>query len=175
MKPACAVVLASLLLLVSACARKVDDPADVQAVKDAIAEWDLAWNAGDADKVASLYTAEAIAMAPNQPAGVGREAIRASCRKYFSQFSEENRSIVEDLHVSGDLAVARGTQETRTTSRAGGRPIQDKSKWLSVFRRQGDGSWKIFWEIYNSNLPVSGAVNPPAALPTRDPAPAVKR
>jgi uncharacterized protein (TIGR02246 family) len=143
-----------VLLLFSACARKVNDPADVQAIKDANAEWDKAWNAGDAEALASLYTADAIAMAPNQPAGVGRDTMREANRKYFDQFRDENRSVVDGVRVSGDLAVARGTQETRATVKASGHSFQDKSKWISSYQRQPDGSWKILWEMYNSDLPV---------------------
>jgi uncharacterized protein (TIGR02246 family) len=147
-----------VLLLFSACAQKVNDPADVQAIKDANAEWDKAWNTGDAEALASLYTADAIAMAPNQPAGVGRDAMRDANRKYFDQFSDENRSVVDDVRVFGDLAVARGTQETRTTVKASGHSFQEKSKWISAYQRRPDGAWKIMWEMYNSDLPLADSL-----------------
>jgi len=95
MRPVYAAILSVLLLLLLACTRKVNGPADVLAIKDVDAAWDRAWNAGDAEALASLYTADAIAMGPSQPAEVGREAIRASNRKYFDQFSDENRSVVK--------------------------------------------------------------------------------
>jgi uncharacterized protein (TIGR02246 family) len=158
MKSICPISLCILLSLLSGCARKVNDPADVQAIKDANAEWDKAWSAGDADALASLYTADAVAMAPNQPAQAGRDALRISSRKYFDLYSEENRSVVDDVRVSGDLAVARGTQETITTAKAGGTSFEDKSKWISAYQRQPDGSWKILWEMYNSDLPVSDSL-----------------
>ena len=151
-------MLAVLSLLVPACARKVNDPADVQAIKDATESWDKAWNAGNVEALASLYTVDAIAMGPNHPAQADKDAIRASSQKYFDQFSEENRSIVEDVQVSGDLAVARGTQETRTSPKSGGYSFQDKAKWITVFQRQTRGSWKILWEIYNSDLPVADSL-----------------
>jgi len=147
-----------VLLFFSACAQKVNDPADVQAIKDANAAWDKAWNAGDAEALASLYTTDAIAMAPNQAVQAGRDAMRTSSRKYFDQFSDENRSVVDDVRISGDLAVARGTQETRTTVKSGGYSVRDKSKWITAYQRQPDGSWKAFWEIYNSDLPVADSL-----------------
>ena len=42
MKTTYAVILCVLLLLVSACAQKVNDPADVQAIKDTGSAWDKA-------------------------------------------------------------------------------------------------------------------------------------
>jgi ketosteroid isomerase-like protein len=69
-----AVGLAMSLSLVTGCTQEVDDPAGVQAIKDGNATWDKAWNAGNAEALASLYTADAIVMGPNEPARVGREA-----------------------------------------------------------------------------------------------------
>lgn len=148
-----AIIACLLLVLSSGCRRRENNAADVQAVKDAIAAWDNAWNAGDCEMLASLYTPDAVAMPPNTPASVGMNAMRLSCKKDFEQFKEENRSLVEDVRVSGNLAVARGTQEASTTPKKGGNPVRDKEKWIVVYQRQTDGSWKILWEIYNSDLP----------------------
>ena len=51
MKTTYAVILCVLLLLVSACAQKVNDPADVQAVKKSVDDYAKAVNAGDADRL----------------------------------------------------------------------------------------------------------------------------
>lgn len=55
--------------------RRNNNAADVQAVKDAIAAWDKAWNVGDCEMLVSLYTPDAIAMRPNMPASVGMNAM----------------------------------------------------------------------------------------------------
>ena len=159
MKTAFAVTLCVLLLLVSACAQKVNDPADVQAIKDTQPAFDKAWNAGNAEGVASgFYTADALRMGPNEPALVGQEAIRTSLQKYFDQYASEGRDVAEDVRVSGDLAVARGGCEGKESLKAGGYSAQFKCKWVTAFQRQPDGSWKAFWDIYNSDLPVADAL-----------------
>jgi uncharacterized protein (TIGR02246 family) len=161
MKTTFAVILSVLLLLFSACAQKVNDPADVQAIKDTQPAFDKAWNAGNAEAVASgIYTADATKMDPNQPALVGKDAIRASLQKYFDQFSGEGRNVAEDVRVSGDLAVARGTFEGKENLKAGGYSAQFKGKWMTAFQRQADGSWKAFWDIFNSDLPVADSLSP---------------
>ena len=159
MKTTYAVILCVLLLLVSACAQKLNDPADVQAIKDTQPAFDKAWNAGNVEGVTSgFYTADAIRMEPYQPALAGKDAIRASLQKYSDQFSQEGRNVAEDVRVSGDLAVARGTFEGKENLKAGGYSAQFKGKWISAYQRQADGSWKIFWDIYNSDLPVADAL-----------------
>ncbi len=49
MKTVYAVILCVLLLLVSACAQKVNAPADVQAIKKSLDDYAKAVNAGDVD------------------------------------------------------------------------------------------------------------------------------
>ncbi len=153
MRSTYAVILSVLLMLVSAAAQEANNPADVQAIKDANVALDKAWSAGDCDAVLALYLADAVAMPPNKPATEGRDAMRPGLKKYFAQFSETNRSVVKGVRVSGDLAVAWGTQEGTTTPKAGGASEQYKQKWMSAYLRQPDGSWKVLWEIYNSDLP----------------------
>ena len=159
MKTTYAVVLCTLLLLVSACAQKVNDPADVQAIKDTVPAFDKAYNAGNAEAFASGFsTADAIKMNPNQPALVGKDAISASLQKFFDQYTSEDHNVAEDVRVSGDLAVARGTWEEKSSLKAGGHSVQDKGKWIAAYQRQPDGSWKIFWDIYNTDMPVADAL-----------------
>ncbi len=154
MKPDNALIVCVLLMVSCACAQEIHNSADVRAVREIVTAWDKARNAGNAELLASFYTADAIAMGPNEPARVGRDAIRASSKRYFEHFREENHSVLEDLRISGNLAVARGTQETRTSPRSGGNSVVEKAKWIVVFQRQSDGAWKVLWEIYNSDLPL---------------------
>ncbi len=121
MKIRYAVILSVVLLLLSACAQKINDPADVQAIKDLQQAWDKAWNPGNAEAVTSgFYTADAVRIDPNQPVLAGRDAIRASIQKYFDQYVEEDRTVAEDVRVSGDLAVVRGSFEGKSSPKAGG-------------------------------------------------------
>jgi len=157
MRMIASVLLVSVLVLLSACGPTVNDPTDVQAIKDASLTFDKAWNGASAEAVVSgFYTADAAKMDPNQPALVGQQAIRAACQKYFDQYTDEGRSTLEEVRVSGDLAVARGTWEGTSTPKTGGSPAQLKEKFLTAFQRQADGSWKAFWDIYNSDQPMPG-------------------
>jgi uncharacterized protein (TIGR02246 family) len=161
MKTTYAVTLCVLLLLFSACAQKVNDPADVQAIKDTQPAFDKAWNAGNAEGVASgFYTPDAMRMGPNEPALVGKEAIRSSLQKMFDQYTTEGHDVAEDVRVSGDLAVARGTYEGKSSLKAGGYSAREKGKWVTAFQRQPDGSWKSFWDIYSSDLPIADSLAP---------------
>lgn len=38
---------------------------------------------------------------------------------------------------------------------SGGKATLDKGKFLTVWKKQADGSWKIIRDMYNSDLPAS--------------------
>ena len=62
-------------------------------------------------------------------------------------------SEVEDVRVSGNLAVVQGTDTGTTTPKSGGEPIPFDLKWLIAFERQSDGTWKCIFEMWNDNNP----------------------
>ena len=109
MKATFAVTLCVLLLLVSACSQKVNDPADVQAIKKSIEAYPAAANAADANAIAALMTDNATYAVNHVPIAVGKEAILSLYQALFSQFSMGFSISVEDVRVVGDLAMARGT------------------------------------------------------------------
>ena len=52
----------------------------------------------------------------------------------------------------------RGTFAGTVTPKAGSEPVQVKGKWMAVYKRQADGSWKAICDTYNSDdlpLPTS--------------------
>jgi uncharacterized protein (TIGR02246 family) len=156
MKTICPIALISLLVVIG-CTRKRNDPADVKAIERSSADWDDAWNAGDIDALLAFYTSDAVLMGPNEPAVTGREAMRARFRSYFDIYDDETKSSLEDVRVSGDLAVVRGIYTDVSRPRTGGAPASEKGKWIGAYQRQPDGSWRIFWEMTSSDLPAVDA------------------
>ena len=144
MKTTYAVILSVLLLLVSACAQKVNDPADVQAIKKCIDDFARAFSAGDVDGVIALMTDKTVYADLNVRVAVGKEAIRSLFAGIDSQFKTDFSVPVEDVRVVGDLAVARGSWTVKLTPKAQGvAPISDSGSWIVVFARQSDGILEI--------------------------------
>ena len=145
------------LAALAACAPKANDPADIQAVKDTAPAYDKFANASDAAGLAaSFYAADAIRMDPNQPASTGTAAIQASLEKAYAQSSEDIRNVIDEVHVAGSLAVAKGTFDGKSTSKITGAATPVKGKFVTLYRKETDGSWKGVWDIYNSDLPEAG-------------------
>ena len=158
MKTTFAVTLCVLLLLVSACAPKVNDPADVQAIKKSLDDYAKAVNAGDTNAAVALWTDKAVYADSHLPVATGKEAIRSLHEAWNSQFKNEFSCPVEDVRVVGDLAVARGNWTIKLTPKGEGiAPTSDAGSWTLICSRQNDGSWKWDWCTPNSNQPLPGS------------------
>jgi uncharacterized protein (TIGR02246 family) len=157
-------VLAAILIVAAGCAPKADAPADVAAIKAMAVAWGQAETAGDAAALTEQFADGAIRLPPNGPIQVGQEAIHSALRAYFDQYSAEAVDVVEDVRVVGDLAFARGTYVDKSTPKVPGAAIvHDKGKWLTAYRRQAGGSWKVVVDIWNTDLPVAQTLSPGSA------------
>ena len=54
-----------------------------------------------------------------------------------------------ELVVDGSTAYERGVA-TMTTQAGAAQPKTSKGKYVTVMRRQSDGSWKLVLDIWNS-------------------------
>jgi len=64
---------------------------------------------------------------------------------------------------AGDVAYSYGTYASSATG-PDGKPMQDKGKYVTVYRKQADGSWKAVVDTFNSDLPMTP---PPAPAPQK--------
>ena len=114
------------------------------------------WKAANAERIATLYTNDALVLYPNQPAVVGSSAILAYFKSFFDQFAQEVFQLSsEEIEVAGPWAFDRGTYRWRGVPRAGGDPIEDYGKYLVILERQADGSWKVARDMDNSDRPLT--------------------
>ncbi len=133
--------------------------ADVEAINQLPATFAAALNAGDLDGIMAGFTDDAVRMPPNAPAIIGKESIRSLMQTNLEQNTYQLDNPPEEVQVSGDLAFARGTYTVTVTPKAGGESIQLEGKYLVIFQKQPDGSWKAARDIWNSNNPPPGAVS----------------
>ena len=92
-----------------------------------------------------------VMLPPNGVAVQGRQAIQ----KWMGEFPPISEFKLEAVDVDGrgDVAYARGNY-SMTLSPPGIAPIRDHGKWVEVWRKQADGSWKMRWDIFNSDVPA---------------------
>jgi len=144
-------VLSSLFV---ACQSQTDTrAADEATLRNLDAEWSKAAGAKDVEKTASYYTDDAVILAPNLPTIQGKQGARAMWQVMFSVpgFGGGWKATKVEVSRSGDLGWVTGTYELSETDERG-RPMVDKGKYLEVWRKQADGSWKCVADMFNSDL-----------------------
>ena len=50
----------------------------------------------------------------------------------------------------------RGRYEITLAPKAGDAPMDDTGKYITIYQRQSNGSWKIARDIWNSDQPLPG-------------------
>lgn len=115
-----------------------------------------ALNDGDGDAWAACFTDAGVQMPPHFGNNVGKTAIRGWSQGFLSLFACRFSLSVEEVRVAADWAFERGHYRITLTPRAGGEALEDIGKYITVYERQSDGSWKIARDIWNSDQPLPG-------------------
>ena len=150
------------LCAVTACAAKSDSsaaftPQDSAAIAAEAEKWRTTSLSRDFDQFATTLASDAVMYPPNTAPTVGKEASMAYIRSYptITKFD----ITMSETGGHGDVGFDRG-DFTLTAKLPDGTEINDQGSFMSVFRRQSDGSWKHSRVMWHSNLPAPTA--PPA-------------
>jgi len=156
-----------LMLLVAACQPAAVEQhvattgPDVDAVTTAFQQSVAAANAGDVETLFAVYADDAVSMPPSAPPWVGKAAIRAALEPQFAESAFQLTVSPDDIAVAGDLAVIRTGWEETVTPRDDGETTGLHGEWLLVWRKQADGSWKIWrdmWTVVPPATPEAGSM-----------------
>lgn len=155
------VFLLFLLTLSTACqtqATSGTQAADETALRKLDDEWSRAAGARDVEKTISYYSDDAVVMPPNIPTLTGKESIQTLWKSMLGSpdFSGGWKATKVEVARSGDLAYVSGNYEFNEKDNSG-KPITDKGKYLEVWKKQTDGSWKCVADMFSSDLPSVGS------------------
>jgi uncharacterized protein (TIGR02246 family) len=108
----------------------------------------------DVATLSGFFTDDAVVLAPNAKAAHGRAEIDKANTDMFAALKVTALKLsTEDVITTGDYAIETGSYD-RTLQPKTGKAIHDVGKYVVVWKRQGDGSWKLVREIYNTDLPA---------------------
>ncbi len=129
----------------------------------ALAATDAAWmkvyHAKDLAKSVAFCDELASMLVPNAPIATGKDAIAKAIESDFK--NDDIAWHVKKVGVakSGDLGYTSGTTEM-TFKDASGNTKSDKGKYLTVWKKQADGTWKVLFDMFNSDLPATTGLPP---------------
>ena len=127
---------------------------DTDSVKKVIENYAKACNTGDFDLWMSLWADDGVQMPPNTPMRVGKKQIREGMKPIFDQFNMNIEVDLKEVKVHGDYGLTRCTYFLHITPKTGGEtiPAEPDGKALTIYGRQPDGSWKVLYDCFNSNV-----------------------
>lgn len=148
------VVLPLLFLAIASPALAQDPVAEAAAaIATAASAFSRAFEAGDPATMTAQYTDDATLIPPNGRLINGREAILAFWTPGNSEFKTLRHGLTTDrLEVTGDVAVEVGTWSQRGQLRDE-EPTESAGRYLVVWRRQQDGSWKMQFDSWTRPFP----------------------
>ena len=112
--------------------------------------WAAAYSAKDLGKSAAAVDTQGSLLWPNAPIVVGKEAIAKAIQEDFSQGDLSWRAMSVGVARSGDLGYTSGHYES-----ASGGVVIDDGKYLTVWKKEADGSWKVPFDTFNTSRPAA--------------------
>jgi len=108
----------------------------------------------DSDLWIANWDEGGVKFVPNAPAIVGRDAIYRFVSAKFALFDYRKMKIrIDAIDLSGDLALARGVYLSEDKLKSASSAAITDGWFLTTFKRQDDGSWKIFRDAVGTNAP----------------------
>lgn len=140
-------------LLVTGCAR-TEPAANPDEIRQQYDAYNAAFESNDVNAILAFYTDDAVRLPSDGSIITGLATIRDS----MVVFREQNDYVLDEysapqIQVSGDLAVTYSTFDEHWTSNATGETTRQVGRWLVVWERQADGSWKISKEMWTAEQP----------------------
>jgi len=160
-----------LVILAAACAVTActnapsasDIAAEETSLKATTTTWLNAYNAGDADTIASLYTEDAILMPQHAPVANGKAAIREFIAKDSAAAKTAGVKLVPGNSTAGVTGDTGWESGAYTVADGSGKTVESGS-YLSVSKKV-NGKWLFYRDTYNSDQPLPAS---PAPAPLAD-------
>ncbi len=115
-----------------------------------------AFGARNADQSASFYAADAALMMTNSHTVKGAD-IQPVLKEMMADpnFSMQFVTAKVEASKSGELGYTRGAYTLTMTDPKSKKILREAGKYLTVYARQNDGSWKIVDDMTNPDAPAA--------------------
>jgi len=151
------VVVLGVLLM----GQRIDVEAERAAIRGMTMEWVNAATAKDVEGMVVGFADDASLLPPNAPVAAGKEAIRTVWSELVERpgLSQSTEATTVEVSSRGDLGYAVGTYESTWNDPEGNR-VTDRGKWVAVYKKQPDGTWKCVLDIWNTDQPAPATPTP---------------
>lgn len=138
--------------LISCDEQQVDAKREGEKLMQISREWSKSAGTDSLEKTLSYWAEDAVVMSPGQPPIKGKNAIRemveGSSKIPGFKISWEPQSVF--VSKSGDMAYMI-EQNQITVNDSLGNPRTEFNKVVTIWRKDGDGSWKNVVDVWNAD------------------------
>ena len=141
------------------------DTASIErALRDDETQWNADYKARDAAKLTAHYAPDGALITPGNPVMSGTDALNKGLKGLVSDPALDMHFSADKVGVSesGDLAYTRGPFKLTVTDGATNKPVTLIGTYVTIYRKQADGSWKAVEDIATPTPPTA-----PAAAPSK--------
>jgi len=133
--------------------------ADEQAIRDSESAWVKEFAAKDLDKIIAHYADDGTVLLSNAPTMSGKDAIRAGMKEAIADpnFVLDLRTVKVEVSNGGGLAYSQGTYSYKGTDTKTKKITAETGRYVEVYKKQPDGSWKIVEDINSPEAPAAPA------------------
>jgi uncharacterized protein (TIGR02246 family) len=125
-----------------------DSIADVRrSIDKANAQWSEGWANRDATMVAAIFADDGVQLGSNGKIFKGQQQIAENQKAAMQSVDPGVKVTVTTVNVwlNGDTAYETGTYKYEYTEK--GKPGTNEGRYVTVWKRQGDGSWKLAMDM----------------------------
>lgn len=115
--------------------------------------YEAAINSNDTDTVMAMYDKDAAVFQPDGPIVTGLDNIRKWVEDYFGAYHTHWKKVPLRNFVLGQYGFDEGIDTAVDTPKDGGKPIEWDCKGILIYKKQENGEWKIFRDIWNNTTP----------------------
>jgi ketosteroid isomerase-like protein len=116
--------------------------------------YEAAINSNNTDLVMAMYDKDAEILEPDGKFITGHDDIRKWVDKYFKAFKTKWTKVPLKNFVCGEYGFDEGIDTAVDVRRKDGQTTHYNCKGILIYKRQANGEWRIFRDIWNNNKPA---------------------
>ena len=113
--------------------------------------YEAAINSNENYRVMAMYDKDAEIFEPSIGIVSGRRNVRKWVNDYFKAYKTHWKKVAIMNFVMGEYGFDEGIDTAVNTPRDGGKPTYSNCKGILIYKKQKNGEWLIFRDIWNDN------------------------
>jgi ketosteroid isomerase-like protein len=129
---------------------------DLFAINTAKSEFRDAFNYGDVNRILAIADPDLVSFSDGEPSEFGQsglDALQSRLTDLFARYTAKLAVMAVEIRVQDRMAHAYGWQELTLAPKNGGDQVRRRTRYVDVWRRNEQGSWKLWMYIDNQDVP----------------------